>query len=83
MPTPTPTYTVEDARRLLRALQLDVTPRGTVCAGAVGEPVRDVSRYCCASVGIDDLAARGASADPRCPCARAAGWARALVEVKR
>lgn len=72
-------YTVEDARRLVGALRLDVDRRATVGAGRVGAPVVPRARYCCASAGLEDVLARAAAGDPRCPCARAFGWHEELV----
>ena len=70
-------YTPADARRLMAALLLTLEPRQTVAAGPQKtDPVEPVARYCCAAASLEDLLARAAADDPRCPCARAHGWNR-------
>lgn len=73
------TYTAHDARRLLDALRIDLPRRDRVFAGDARPPVCAMSRYCCSAVGLEDIVARANADDPRCPCARAAGWHEEVV----
>ena len=72
-------YTAQHARRLIDALRIDLPRRERVFAGSARPPVCAMSRYCCSAVGLEDIVARADAADPRCPCARAAGWHEELV----
>jgi hypothetical protein len=74
-------YSAQDARCIVARLQTTARDRFVVDAGCASGPIVTRSRYCCAAVGLEVLAARAGDGDPRCPCARAAGWHRELVGV--
>jgi hypothetical protein len=67
-------YTSADARCIMARLRTPARDRVMRDAGRVWEPIRARSRFCCASAGLEDLAARAVADDPRCPCARAFAW---------
>ena len=75
-------YTPDDARALVAGLRCAPVDNATVGASpSTCAPITVRSRYCCAAASLEDLLARAAADDPRCPCARAHGYA--LEVVKR